>query len=177
MDTTTIALDIAKTYFQAHGVDVHGKTTLQRRLRRAQVITFFANLPPCLVGIEACASTHYWARKLFDLGHQVKLMPAQFVKAYVKTNKNDARDGEAICEAVTRPNTRFVAVKTAAQQELLMLHRVRQRLVVERTAKANQLRADLRAGGCALFLHSPAYGFRPDSFCRGRGSAHVGYTG
>jgi transposase len=128
MNTTTIGLDIAKSYFQVHGVDVHGKATLQRQLRRAQVVTFFANMPACLIGIEACGSAHHWARKLGELGHRVKLMPPQFVKAYVKTNKNDARDAEAICEAVTRPNMRFVAVKTVAQQELLMLHRVRQRL-------------------------------------------------
>ena len=150
MNTTPIGLDIAKSYFQVHGVDAHGKTTLQRQLRRAQVVTFFANMPACLIGIEACGGAHHWARKLAELGHQVKLMPPQFVKAYVKTNKNDARDAEAICEAVTRPNMRFVAVKTVAQQELLMLHRVRQRLVVERTAKANQLRGLLAEFGIVL---------------------------
>jgi transposase len=133
-NTTTIGLNIAKSYFQVHGVDAHGKTTLHRQLRRAQVLEFFANLPACLIGIEACGSAHHWARKLGELGHRVQLMPAQFVKAYVKTNKNDARDAEAICEAVARPNMRFVAVKTVAQQELLMLHRVRQRLVMERMA-------------------------------------------
>src|SRR5215469_15977071 len=150
MNTTTIGLDIAKNCFQVHGVDAHGKTTLQRQLRRAQVLTFFANLPACLIGIEACGSAHHWARKLGELGHQVKLMPAQFVKAYVKTNKNDARDAEAICEAVARPNMRFVAVKTVTQQELLMLHRVRQRLVMERTAKANQLRGLLGEFGIVV---------------------------
>jgi transposase len=124
VNTTTVGLDIAKSYFQVHGVDARGRTTLRRQLRRAQVLTFFANLPACLIGIEACAGAHHWARKLGELGHEVKLMPAQFVKAYVKTNKNDARDAEAICEAVARPNMRFVAVKTVAQQELLMLHRV-----------------------------------------------------
>ena len=154
MNTTTIGLDIAKSYFQVHGVDAHGKTTLQRQLRRAQVVTFFANLPACLIGIEACGGAHHWARKLAELGHQVKLMPPQFVKAYVKTNKNDARDAEAICEAVTRPNMRFVAVKTVAQQELLMLHRVRQRLVVERTAKANQLRGLLAEFGILAASHA-----------------------
>jgi transposase len=128
MNTTTVGLDIAKSYFQVHGVDEHGEATLQKRLRRAEVLRFFANMPACLIGMEACGSAHHWARKLGELGHQVKLMPAQFVKAYVKTNKNDARDAEAICEAVSRPNMRFVAVKTVAQQELLMLHRVRQRL-------------------------------------------------
>ena len=155
MNTTTIGLDIAKAVFQVHGIDERGQTTLRKRLRRAQLITFFANLPPCLVGIEACSSAHHWARELCKLGHEVKLMPPQFVKAYVKTNKNDARDAEAICEAVRRPNMRFVAIKTVAQQELLMLHRVRQRLVIERTAKANQLRGLLAEFGIVL----------PQSFC------------
>jgi transposase len=145
-----MGLDIAKTVFQVHGIDARGQTTLQKRLRRAQLVSFFANLPPCLVGIEACASAHHWARELSRLGHEVKLMPAQFVKPYLKTNKNDARDAEAICEAVRRPNMRFVAIKTVAQQELLMLHRVRQRLVVERTAKANQLRGLLAEFGIVL---------------------------
>jgi transposase len=155
MNTTTIGLDIAKSVFQVHGVDAHGQKSLQRRLRRGQLVAFFANLPPCLVGIEACGSAHHWARELCKLGHEVKLMPPQFVRAYVKTNKNDARDAEAICEAVRRPNMRFVAIKTVAQQELLMLHRVRQRLVVERTAKANQLRGLLAAFGIVM----------PQSFC------------
>jgi len=150
MNTTTIGLDIAKAVFQVHGIDARGQTTLRKRLRRAQLITFFANLPPCLVGIEACSSAHHWARELCKLGHEVKLMAPQFVKAYVKTNKNDARDAEAICEAVRRPNMRFVAIKTIAQQELLMLHRVRQRLVIERTAKANQLRGLLAEFGIVL---------------------------
>jgi transposase len=150
MNTTTVGLDIAKSYFQVHGVDEHGKATLHKQLRRAEVLRFFANMPACLIGIEACGSAHHWARKLGELGHQVKLMPAQFVKAYVKTNKNDARDAEAICEAVARPNMRFAAVKTIAQQELLMLHRVRQRLVMDRTAKANQLRGLLAEFGIVM---------------------------
>ena len=150
MNTTTIGLDIAKAVFQVHGVDSRGQTTLQKRLRRGQLIGFFANLPPALVGIEACGSAHHWARELCKLGHEVKLMPPQFVRAYVKTNKNDARDAEAICEAVRRPNMRFVAIKTVSQQELLMLHRVRQRLVIERTAKANQLRGLLAEFGIVL---------------------------
>ena len=116
MNTTTIGLDIAKSVFQLHGIDARGQITLQKRLRRAQLISFFANLPPCLVGIEACGSAHHWARELSRLGHEVKLMSPQFVKPYVKTNKNDARDAEAICEAVRRPNMRFVAIKTVAQQ-------------------------------------------------------------
>lgn len=150
MNTMTIGLDIAKAVFQVHGVDARGQTTLQKRLRRGQLIGFFANLPPSLVGIEACGSAHHWARELCKLGHEVKLMPPQFVRAYVKTNKNDARDAEAICEAVRRPNMRFVAIKTVSQQELLMLHRVRQRLVIERTAKANQLRGLLAEFGIVL---------------------------
>ena len=155
MNTTTIGLDIAKSVFQLHGIDARGQITLQKRLRRAQLVAFFANLPPCLVGIEACGSAHHWARELSRLGHEVKLISPQFVKPYVKRNKNDARDAEAICEAVRRPNMRFVAIKTVAQQELLMLHRIRQRLVVERTAKANQLRALLAEFGIVL----------PQSFC------------
>jgi transposase len=156
MNTTTVGLDIAKSVFQVHGIDERGHTTLQKRVRRAQLVTFFANLPRCLVGIEACASAHHWARELSKLGHEVKLMSPQFVKPYVKTNKNDARDAEAICEAVRRPNMRFVAIKTVAQQELLMLHRVRQRLVLERTAKANQLRGLLAEFGIVLPQGFPA---------------------
>jgi transposase len=156
MNTTTVGLDIAKSVFQVHGIDERGQTTLQKRVRRAQLVTFFANLPRCLVGIEACASAHQWARELSKLGHEVKLMSPQFVKPYVKTNKNDARDAEAICEAVRRPNMRFVAIKTIAQQELLMLHRVRQRLVLERTAKANQLRGLLAEFGIVLPQGLPA---------------------
>ena len=108
MNTTTIGLDIAKRVFQAYGTDTRGKSTMTRRLKRAEVLRFFANLQPCLIGIEACASAHHWARKLCELGHTVKLIAPQFVKPYVKTNKNDARDAEAICAAVSRPNMRFV---------------------------------------------------------------------
>jgi transposase len=150
MNTTTIGLDIAKSVFQVHGVDGRGQVTLQRRLRRGQVLGFFANLPRSLVGIEACASAHHWAREIYKLGHEVKLMPPQFIKPYVKTNKNDARDAEAICEAVARPNMRFVAIKTIEQQELLMLHRARQRLIQARTAQANQLRGLLAEFGFVL---------------------------
>jgi len=114
MNTTTIGLDIAKRVFQAHGTDTRGKSTMTRRLKRAEVLRFFANLQPCLIGIEACASAHHWARKLCELGHTVKLIAPQFVKPYVKTNKNDARDAEAICEAVSRPNMRFVPMNTVA---------------------------------------------------------------
>jgi transposase len=156
MNPTTIGLDIAKSCFQVHGVDEHGKTALQKRLRRTQVLGYFANLPTCLIGIEACGSAHHWARELSKLGHEVKLMPPQFVKAYVKTNKNDARDAEAICEAVARPNMRFVPIKTMEQQELLMLHRARQRLIQARTAQANQLRGLLAEFGFVLPQGLPA---------------------
>src|SRR6202140_4771048 len=150
MNTTTIGLDVAKAVFQVHGIDARGQTTLQKRLRRAQLVTFFANLPPCLVGIEACGSAHHWARELRRLEHEVKPMRAQLVKPYVKTNKNDARDAEAICEAVRRPNMRFVALKTAEQQALIGIHRARQRFVSARTAQSNQLRGLLSEFGIVM---------------------------
>ena len=143
MNVTTIGLDIAKNVFQVHGVDGHGKVVLRKKLSRGKVLEWFANLPPCLIGIEACPGAHYWARELLKLGHSVKLMPAQYVKAYVKGNKNDGNDAEAICEAVSRPGMRFVAINTEAQQEIQMLHRIRSRVVAERTALLN-----LRSGGC-----------------------------
>src|SRR6478752_6704968 len=115
-EITTVGLDLAKNVFQVHGVDAEGTTVLRKQLRRAQVLAFFSRLPRCLVGMEACATAHYWARELRTLGHEVRLMPAQYVKAYVKRNKNDAADAEAICEAVGRPTMRFVTVKTAEQQ-------------------------------------------------------------
>ena len=147
MQITTIGLDIAKHWFQVHGVDAAGEVVVRRRLRRAGVIEFFAELAPCLVGIEACASAHYWARELTQLGHKVKLMPPAYVKAYVKRNKNDAADAEAICEAVTRPSMRFVPIKDADQQSVLMLHRARQLLVRQRTMLVNALRAHLAEFG------------------------------
>ncbi|SLQ81329.1 transposase, IS110 family [Klebsiella pneumoniae] len=116
MNVKTIGIDLAKNVFQIHGVDEHGKRLFNKQLRRAQMASFFANIPPCLIGMEACASAHFWANKLISMGHNVKLMAPQFVKPYVKTNKHDAADAEAICEAVTRPNMRFVPVKTAEQQ-------------------------------------------------------------
>src|SRR5450432_2497032 len=122
-EITTIGLDLAKNIFQVHGVDETGTAVVVKRLRRSQVIGFFAGLRPCLVGMEACATAHHWARELTELGHEVRLMPPQYVKAYVKRNKNDAADAAAICEAVKRPSMRFVAVKTAEQQATLMLHR------------------------------------------------------
>src|SRR3954464_8009966 len=120
---TTIGLDLAKNLFQVHGADAQGRPVLKRRLAREKVLEVFANLPPCLVGLEACAAAHYWARELRKLGHEVRLMPPQYVRPYVKTNKHDAADAEAICEAVTRPGMRFVPVKEEGQQALLMLHR------------------------------------------------------
>jgi transposase len=150
MKITTIGIDLAKNVFQVHGVDERGKAGLKKQLKRAQVLPFFANLPPCLIGMEACASAHFWARKLQALGHTVKLMAPQYVKPYVKSNKNDAADAEAICEAVGRPNMRFVAVKTAEQQAILAVHRARQGLVKARTAQANQIRGLLGEFGVVL---------------------------
>jgi transposase len=120
---STIGLDIAKSVFQVHGVDAAGQVVIRRRLRRQHVLAFFRKLPPCLVGIEACASSHHWSRELETLGHTVRLMPPAYVKPYVKRQKNDTTDAEAICEAVTRPNMRFVPTKTVEQQSCLMLHR------------------------------------------------------
>ena len=143
MQIATIGLDIAKNVFQVHGVDASERVVVRKQLRRGQVLGFFKALPPCLVGMEACATAHYWARELTELGHQVRLMPAKDVKAYVKRNKNDAADAEAICEAVRRPTMRFVSVKTAEQQSRLMLHRARDLLMRQRTQLINALRAHL----------------------------------
>ena len=150
MNITTIGVDLAKNVFQVHGVDGRGKAVLRRTLKRPELARCFANLPPCLIGMEACGSAHHWARKLGEFGHTVKLMAPQFVKPYVKTNKNDARDAEAICEAVARPNMRFVPIKNVEQQALLGLHRVRQGFVVARTAQANQLRGLLAEFGIVM---------------------------
>ena len=150
MKITTVGIDLAKTVFQAHGVDERGKAVLRRQLKRKDVISFFANLPPCLIGMEACGSAHYWARKLSELGHTVRLIAPQFVKPYVKTNKNDRNDAEAICEAVGRPNMRFVPVKSAAMQAVLALHRARQSFVKARTAQANQIRGLLAEHGIVI---------------------------
>ncbi len=144
---TTVGLDLAKNVFQVHGVDAEGTTVLRKQLRRAQVLAFFSRLPRCLVGMEACATAHYWARELRALGHEVRLMPAQYVKAYVKRNKNDAADAEAICEAVVRPTMRFVPAKTAEQQAAVLLHRGRERLVRQRTMLVNALRGHLAEFG------------------------------
>ena len=150
MKITTIGIDLAKNVFQVHGVDAHGKTVLKKQLKRDQMGTFFSNLAPCLIGLEACGSAHYWARKLQAQGHTVKLMAPQFVKPYVKTNKHDAADAEAICEAVTRPTMRFVPIKNVDQQAMLALHRARQGMVQARTAQANQIRGLLSEFGLIL---------------------------
>ncbi|CAE6496112.1 transposase (fragment) [Nitrosomonas nitrosa] len=131
---------MAKEVFQIHGVDEHGKFVLRKQLRRSKMAEFFANLEPCLIGLEACGSSHHWARKLGSFAHTVKLMSSQFVKPYEKTNKHDMADAEAICEAVTRPNVRFIPIKNIEQQAILSVHRARQGLVKARTAQANQIR-------------------------------------
>jgi transposase len=128
-EVSTIGLDIAKSIFQIHGVDVDGAVVIRKRVSRAKVLDVFAALPPCLVGIEACPTAHHWSRELQALGHTVRLMPPSYVKAYLKRSKNDANDAAAICEAVTRPSMRFVPTKSAQQQSGLMLHRSRQLLV------------------------------------------------
>jgi transposase len=140
MQIATIGVDLAKHVFQLHGIGPDGCVVLRRKLRRAQMMTFFAGLPPCLIGMEACATAHHWARELRTLGHEVRLMPAHYVKAYVKRGKNDAADAEAICEAVTRPTMRFVAIKTKEQQAVLVMHRTRDLLVRQRTQLVNALR-------------------------------------
>jgi transposase len=150
MKITTIGIDLAKSLFQVHGVDERGKAVLRKQLKRKDVLSFFANLEPCLIGMEACGSAQYWARKLTTLGHTVRLMAPQFVKPYVKTNKSDRNDAEAICEAVGRENMRFVSVKTAEQQAVLALHRARQGFVKARTAQANQIRGLLAEFGIVI---------------------------
>jgi transposase len=144
---TTIGLDIAKSVFQVHGVDAAGQVVIRRQLKRRYVLTFFQKLPPCLVGIEACASSHHWSRELKVLGHTVRLMPPAYVKPYVKRQKNDATDAEAICEAVTRANMRFVETKTPEQQSCLMLHRTRHLFIRQQTAVINAIRAHLAEFG------------------------------
>jgi transposase len=154
-EITTIGLDLAKMVFQVHGADGDGLPVVRKKLRRGQVLGFFAGLSPCLVGLEACASAHYWARELQALGHEVRLIPPQYVKPFVKTNKNDAADAEAICEALGRPTMRFAAVKSADQQAVLMLHRSRELLVRQRTMLINALR-----GHCGEFGMIAAQGAR-----------------
>src|SRR6201988_857468 len=144
---TTIGLDIAKSVFQVHGVDAAGQVVVRRQLKRRHVVAFFQKLPPCLVGIEACASSHYWSRELQALGHTVRLMPPTYVKPYVKRQKNDIADAEAICEAVTRTNMRFVPIKTPEQQSGLMLHRTRHLFIRQQTSVINAIRAHLAEFG------------------------------
>ena len=144
---TTIGLDIAKSVFQVHGIDAEGNVLIRRQLKRRYVLAFFQKLPPCLVGIEACASSHHWSRELKALGHNVRLMPPAYVKPYVKRQKNDAADAEAICEAVTRANMRFVETKTPEQQSCLMLHRTRHLFIRQQTAVINAIRAHLAEFG------------------------------
>lgn len=146
MNITTIGLDLAKNIFQVHGVDAAGQVAVKKKLRRSEVLALFKSLAPCLVGMEACATAHYWAREITALGHQVRLMPPSYVKAYVRRQKNDAADAEAICEAVTRPTMRFVPVKSAERQAVLVLHRTRELLVRQRTMLINAIR-----GHCAEF--------------------------
>ena len=144
---TTVGLDIAKSVFQIHGVDAAGNVIVRRQLKRRYVLPFFQKLPPCLVGIEACASSHHWSRELQALGHTVRLMPPAYVRPYVKRHKNDAADAEAICEAVTRANMRFVATKTPEQQSCLMLHRTRHLFIRHQTSVINAIRAHLAEFG------------------------------
>src|SRR3954466_2683617 len=146
MSAAFIGLDLAKSVFQVHGVDAQGKVVVTKRLRRDAVLAFFANLAPCVVGMEACAGSHFWAREIARLGHSVRLMAPQYVKPYVKRHKNDRADAEAICEAVQRPR-RFVAVKTEEQQSTLVIHRVRETLVAQKTQLINALRAHLAEFG------------------------------
>jgi len=142
-EVSTIGIDIAKSVFQVHGVDTDGAVVIRKRIGRTKILKFFTDLPRCLVGMEACATAHHWARELKRLGHDVRLMPPTYVKAYVKRSKNDAADAAAICEAVTRPSMRFVPIKSAEQQSALMLHRTRDLLIRQRTQLINALRAHL----------------------------------
>ncbi len=155
MEVSTMGLDIAKNVFQVHGVDALGATVICKQLRRGQLLRFFEKQPRCLIGMEACATAHHWAREIAALGHEVKLMPPRYVKPYVKRNKNDAADAEAICEAVTRPTMRFVAVKSTEQQSVLMVHRTRELLVRQRTMLVNALRAHMAELGVVARVGLP----------------------
>lgn len=156
MNVTTLGIDLAKNIFQLHGVNRHGKAVLTKRVTRARLRETVANIPSCLIGMEACASAHYWAREFERLGHKVRLIAPQFVKPYVKSNKNDAQDAAAICEAVGRPHMRFVSVKTVAQQDIQAVHRIRERLVKTRTALVNQIRGLLAEYGVVIPLKNNA---------------------
>ena len=150
MNITRVGIDLAKNMFQLHGVDRFGNTVLKRKLNRKQMFVFFGTLPPTTIGLEACGTSHYWGRELAKLGHNVFVMPTQYVQPYVKSNKNDANDAEGICEAVSRPGMRFVAVKTEEQQILQMQHRIRSRLVRARTALVNEIRGFLGEFGVVV---------------------------
>ena len=150
MQIVRIGLDLAKYVFEVHAVDAQEKVVLRKRLRREDMAAFFADLPPCLIGMEACSSAHYWAKVLSDLGHEVRLMAPQFVTPYVKSNKSDRNDAEAICEAVGRPSMRFVPPKSSEQLALQAVHRIRQRLVSDRTRLVNQVRGLLAEHGIAI---------------------------
>lgn len=150
MTITRIGVDLAKQVFQIHGVDRASKVQIRKQLRRSRMLDYFGKLPPCLIGMEACSSAHYWARELSKLGHDVRLMAPQFVKPYVKSGKNDANDAEAICEAVGRPNMRFVGIKTVDQQVIQAEHRIRARLVKSRTALSNEIRGFLAEFGIVV---------------------------
>jgi transposase len=153
MNIKRVGIDLAKLVFQVHGVDYQDKVLLRKQLRRNQLLSFFAKVSPCLIGMEACGGAHHWARELQKQGHTVKLIAPQFVKPYVKSNKNDANDAEAICEAVGRPPMRFVTIKTVAQQDLQTIHRIRSELVRQRSAKANQIRGLLAEYGLVVGRH------------------------
>lgn len=150
MNIKRLGIDLAKHVFQLHGVDNHEQPVLKKKLKREQMLSYFRDLTPCLIGMEACGGAHYWARELQKLGHTVKLIAPQFVKPYVKANKNDANDAEAICEAVSRPMMRFVTIKTVEQQDLQATHRVRSQLVSQRTEKVNQIRGLLAEYGLVV---------------------------
>jgi transposase len=150
MNITTLGVDIAKNILQVHGVDHKGKKVINKAMTRKKLSEFIAKLPPCLIGMEACGGSNYWGQKFKELGHTVKLISPQFVKPYVKSNKNDMVDAEAICEAVTRPNMRFVAIKSKEQQDIQSMHKVRSRLVKEKTAIANQIRGLLLEHGITI---------------------------
>lgn len=154
-DVITIGVDLAKNVFQVHGVDAEGEVVFRRQLRRGQVLPFLRKQPACLVGMEACATAHHWAREIGALGHEVRLMPPRYVKPYVKRNKNDLADAAAICEAVTRPTMRFVAIKSPDQQSALMLHRTRELLVRQRTMLVNAIRAHMAEFGIVVRVGLP----------------------
>ncbi len=153
-DVRFVGLDIAKNVFHMHGADQAGRPVVRRQLRRKELLRFFANLPPCVIGLETCATAHHWAREFGKLGHTCRLIPARYVKAYLKTNKNDLRDAEAICEALQRPTMHFVPVKSVDQQAVLLLHRSRELLISQRTQLGNSIRSQLAEFGVFLRLGS-----------------------